>query len=106
ISAGVNELLDRLHRAESAPQRDLLLVCGGIEALLAGDPRPGAVLSVSGAVLASNDAARRLVLEKGSSFQWLLDEAQRKDPERAEVVPIHGPGGEMLGQLARLRASS
>jgi HAMP domain-containing protein len=106
ISAGVNELLDRLHRAESAPQRDLLLVCGGIEALLAADPRPGAVLSVSGAVLASNDAARRLVLEKGSSFQWVLDEAQRKDAERVEVVPIHGPGGEMLGQLARLRASS
>ncbi|MBI4602400.1 MAG: HAMP domain-containing protein [Planctomycetes bacterium] len=103
LAAGLNTLADRIQRLEAAPRRDLLLACAALERLL--EPAGGArgVVTPEGRLLASNEEARRLVLERGASFAWIAGDLAGKEPARVEATPLQGPGGEELGRLVSLR---
>jgi len=101
IAAGLDTLLDRLQRAESAPRTDLLLACAAVERLCDADAQAAGVLAAGHRLIASNEAARALVLQRGSSLQWLAGEAERRSPGSVETVDLKGPSGEVLGQLVR-----
>ena len=103
FAAGLNELVDRLQRSESTPRVDLLTVCAAVEKLCEQDSRASGVLAGGHRLLASNEAARKLVLERNSSFQWIAAEVRRQDPSAVEILSLDGPGGEKLGDLMRIQ---
>lgn len=99
ISLGLNVILDRLQRAETQPRTDLLLVSSAVERLFDGETRACGVLAGGHRLLASNEIARRLILEKNTSFQWLTAAARRLSPQRVETRELLGPAGDRLGEI-------
>jgi uncharacterized membrane protein YccC len=104
LQAGVNQLLDRLQRAESAPRRDLLTACAALDHVLADAAAAWGVLTPEGRLLAASEAARRIVAAEGRSLQWLVEELGRRGEPGIERIQLHGPGGEPIGVLVKIPA--